>query len=153
MRVDLLWPCSVLAEQELFARVAPLHVPSNRVHHVAWEGEHEDLIVFAWDELCRPLFEPFLYRAIDDELGRLGQDLATYDTALFERLSRGGPVSREDLEAAAAFAGRDGGKLRGLADPLLVVPAQSTRRIQEMHILLGHMLCGALEIRLGLVDG
>ena len=69
VRVDLLWIRPVLAEQELLARVAPLDVPSNRVHHVAWEGEHEDLIVFAWDELRRPLFEPFLYRPIDDELG------------------------------------------------------------------------------------
>ena len=39
----------------------------------------------------------------------------------------------------------------GLADHLLVVPSGTTARIQEMHILLGQMLCGALEIELGLV--
>lgn len=50
----------------------------------------------------------------------------------------------------AAFSGRDGGDLHGLADPLLVVPATATARIQEMHITLGHMLCGALERELGL---
>jgi D-sedoheptulose 7-phosphate isomerase len=38
-----------------------------------------------------------------------------------------------------------------LADVALVVPAQSTRRIQEIHILIGHLLCGALETELGLV--
>jgi D-sedoheptulose 7-phosphate isomerase len=38
-----------------------------------------------------------------------------------------------------------------LANPLLVVPSAATARIQEMHIMLGHMLCGALEIELGLV--
>lgn len=52
---------------------------------------------------------------------------------------------------AAAFSGRDGGDLNGLADPLLIVPSSTTARIQEMHIALGQMLCGALEISLGLV--
>src|SRR5690242_20653341 len=35
---------------------------------------------------------------------------------------------------AAALSGRDGGDLVGLADPLLIVPSQTTARIQEMHI-------------------
>ena len=52
---------------------------------------------------------------------------------------------------AAGLTGRDGGDLPGLADPLLVVPFDVTARIQEMHITLGQMLCGALEIELGLV--
>ena len=37
-----------------------------------------------------------------------------------------------------------------LADHLLAVPSVAAARIQEMHILLGQMLCGALEIELGL---
>ncbi len=52
---------------------------------------------------------------------------------------------------AAAFAGRDGGDLVKIADPLLIVPSATTARIQEMHITLGQMLCGALERGLGLV--
>lgn len=51
----------------------------------------------------------------------------------------------------AALSGRGGGKLVGLADPLIIVPSDTTARIQEMHITLGQMLCGALEIELGLV--
>ena len=53
--------------------------------------------------------------------------------------------------AAAALSGKGGGDLVGLADPLLVVPSDVTARIQEMHITLGQMLCGALELSLGLV--
>lgn len=53
---------------------------------------------------------------------------------------------------AAALTGRQGGKLPGLADPLLIVPSATTARIQEIHILLGQMLCGALEKRLGYAD-
>lgn len=51
----------------------------------------------------------------------------------------------------AGMSGRDGGRLKGLAEPLLIVPSDSTPRIQEMHILLGHMLCGALEQELNLL--
>ncbi|MBO6947416.1 MAG: SIS domain-containing protein [Rhodospirillales bacterium] len=52
---------------------------------------------------------------------------------------------------AAALGGKDGGKLVGVADPLIIVPSDTTARIQEMHIMLGQMLCGALELELGLV--
>lgn len=51
----------------------------------------------------------------------------------------------------AALGGKGGGDMAGLADHLLVVPSDTTARIQEMHITLGQMLCGALEIELGLV--
>ncbi len=50
-----------------------------------------------------------------------------------------------------ALGGRDGGAMKDLADPILIVPDQASARIQEMHITLGQMLCGALELRLGLV--
>lgn len=49
-----------------------------------------------------------------------------------------------------ALGGGDGGQLRGLADPCLVVPSLTVARIQEMHLVLGQMLCGAVEIALGL---
>jgi D-sedoheptulose 7-phosphate isomerase len=52
----------------------------------------------------------------------------------------------------AALGGKGGGDLLGLADHLLVVPSDTTARIQEMHITLGQMLCGALEIALGLAN-
>jgi D-sedoheptulose 7-phosphate isomerase len=60
-------------------------------------------------------------------------------------------AARELGMVAAALGGNDGGALKGLADPLLIVPSRTTARIQEMHILLGQMLCGALERELGLV--
>jgi len=52
----------------------------------------------------------------------------------------------------AALGGRGGGDLRGVTDHLLVVPSDTVARIQEMHITLGQMLCGALEIELGLAS-
>jgi D-sedoheptulose 7-phosphate isomerase len=50
----------------------------------------------------------------------------------------------------AAFGGK--GDMAGLADYLLTVPSNTVARVQEMHITLGQMLCGALEIELGLVS-
>ncbi|KZD10994.1 D-sedoheptulose 7-phosphate isomerase [Oceanibaculum pacificum] len=62
-----------------------------------------------------------------------------------------GLQAAQDIGAvAAALTGKDGGDLTGLADPLLIVPSNTTARIQEMHITLGQMLCGALEKKLGL---
>ena len=58
--------------------------------------------------------------------------------------------ARSQRLTAAAFSGKDGGKLRGIADPLIVVPSQETARIQEMHLLLGHILCAEVEHQLGL---
>jgi D-sedoheptulose 7-phosphate isomerase len=59
--------------------------------------------------------------------------------------------AREMGLTAAAFAGGGGGDLAGLADPMILVPSDTTARVQEMHILLGQMLCEALEQELGLV--
>ena len=65
-----------------------------------------------------------------------------------ENVIRALKAARNLDAVAAGFGGRDGGRMRGLADPLLVVPSNDTARIQEMHITLGHMLCGALETEL-----
>lgn len=48
--------------------------------------------------------------------------------------------------------GRDGGKLKELCDLAIVVPSNTTARIQEAHILIGHSICGGVETALGLVD-
>ena len=58
--------------------------------------------------------------------------------------------AREMGVAAAGFGGKGGGPMAEIADPYLVVPSDTTARIQEMHITLGHLLCGALERELGL---
>lgn len=63
---------------------------------------------------------------------------------------RGLRAARDIGAGAAALSGKDGGDLVGLADPLLIVPSSTTARIQEMHITLGQMLCGAIEKKLGL---
>lgn len=43
------------------------------------------------------------------------------------------------------FTGSTGGKLKALSDFLLNVPSNTTPRIQESHILLGHIICELVE--------
>lgn len=43
------------------------------------------------------------------------------------------------------MTGAGGGKLQGLCDHLLCVPSKDTPRIQEAHILIGHIICDAIE--------
>ena len=68
-----------------------------------------------------------------------------------ENVNRALNTARNLGMTAAGLCGRDGGTMRDIADPILIVPSDDTARIQEMHITLGHMLCGALEKELGLL--
>lgn len=43
------------------------------------------------------------------------------------------------------LSGRDGGKMNGLCDLNIIIPSDTTARIQEMHILVGHILCKAVD--------
>jgi len=43
------------------------------------------------------------------------------------------------------FSGRDGGEMNKVCDLNIVVPSNDTPRIQEMHILIGHTLCQAVD--------
>lgn len=48
----------------------------------------------------------------------------------------------------AGLSGGTGGKLRAATDLCLVVASPNTARIQEAHILIGHMLCDLVETAL-----
>jgi D-sedoheptulose 7-phosphate isomerase len=50
-----------------------------------------------------------------------------------------------------ALLGKTGGACQGVADLSLVIPVHDTARIQEAHILVGHILCELIEKELGLV--
>ena len=58
-------------------------------------------------------------------------------------------TARDKGITALGLAGGSGGNMVGLADPLIIVPSHVTARIQEMHILIGHTLCGSVEKWLG----
>jgi D-sedoheptulose 7-phosphate isomerase len=45
------------------------------------------------------------------------------------------------------LSGESGGQMRSVCDLCLCIPSQSTPRIQEMHILIGHTICELLDER------
>jgi D-sedoheptulose 7-phosphate isomerase len=46
--------------------------------------------------------------------------------------------------------GRDGGKLSPWCDIAVIVPSDTTARIQEAHSFIGHTLCALVEQGLGI---
>jgi D-sedoheptulose 7-phosphate isomerase len=74
------------------------------------------------------------------------------DVAVGISTSGNSPNVIRALEAAksksiytVALTGKSGGKLRNLADCALCMPSDETPRIQECHILTGHLICDVVE--------
>ena len=44
-----------------------------------------------------------------------------------------------------SLTGESGGRLKGLSDFMINVPSTDTPRIQEAHIMIGHILCQLVE--------
>jgi D-sedoheptulose 7-phosphate isomerase len=89
------------------------------------------------------------YDVFSRQLSALG---AAGDIALGITTSGNSPNVLRGIEKAAAlgmttftFLGRDGGRLKGQADYEILIPHRDTPRIQEVHILAGHILCQLVE--------
>lgn len=54
-------------------------------------------------------------------------------------------VAREKGITTIAFTGASGGTMKALSDYLINVPSTDTPRIQESHIMLGHIICQLVE--------
>lgn len=111
----------------LFAEA--LHVNSSYVTAVAND--------FGYDEV---------YARMVEAAGRRGDVLAAFST------SGNSPNILKAIEKAKAagmtvvgFTGATGGKMAGQCDILLNVPSTDTPRIQESHILIGHIVCEMVE--------
>ena len=55
-------------------------------------------------------------------------------------------TARRSRLITVGLTGRSGGKLRPIVDYCLCVPSDQTPRIQECHILIGHILCEIIEL-------
>lgn len=85
-----------------------------------------------------------------EAVGRRGDLLIAISTSgNSENIRRALIKAREVGMITAALLGKGGGSCRDLADIPIVVPSDSTARIQEAHILIGHVLCDVIERGLG----
>ena len=89
-------------------------------------------------------------RVFDRQVGALAN---TGDVAI--GISTGGSSANvasalklaKDLDCKTiGFSGRGGGEMNELCDINIVVPAQDTARIQEMHIVIGHTICHLIDL-------
>ncbi len=87
-----------------------------------------------------------IYSRLVKGLGKKGDVLVGLSTSgnsknivlAFEQAKLNGMVT-------IGFTGAGGGKLKALSDYLLSIPSTDTPRIQESHILLGHIICQLVE--------
>jgi len=95
-------------------------------------------------------YEDVFSRQIE-ALGRSGDVLICISTSgNSENVLRALRVAKEMGLMTIVLLGKDGGLAKDLADKALVIPSDSTARIQEGHILVGHILCEVIEQELQL---
>jgi len=89
------------------------------------------------------------------QIEALGQDgdiaIAISTSGNSDNIIKALKMARSKNITTIGLSGCDGGKMPPLCDHIITVPSDMTARIQEMHILIGHLLCGALEKELGLI--
>lgn len=79
-------------------------------------------------------------------MGRNGDVLIAISTSgNSENVLRAVHAARDIGMLVVGMTGDSGGKMRTLCDVLLDVPSNDTPRIQEVHILFGHILCELVE--------
>ncbi len=81
-----------------------------------------------------------------EAIGRPGDVLVAISTSGESRnVVRGLEQARRSGLSSFGLLGRDGGAALGLVDDAIVVPGTGTARIQEAHILIGHVVCELVE--------
>lgn len=79
-------------------------------------------------------------------LGRPGDLLLVHSTSgLSTNLLRAVEAAAETGVRTAALLARGGGLLRDRVDLAVVVPTDSAERAQELHVTIGHVVCGLVE--------
>jgi D-sedoheptulose 7-phosphate isomerase len=92
-------------------------------------------------------FERIFARQVE-ALGRPGDVLLVISTSGHSANCRqAARTARQQGLRTHALLGKDGGPLRGEVDGAIVAPGAATPRIQEMHLILIHLLCELLEAR------
>ncbi len=79
-------------------------------------------------------------------MGRKGDVLFAMSTSgSSPNILRAAAVAKEQGMTIVGFTGQTGGKLAEHCDYLLAIPSKDTPRIQECHMLVGHLICELVE--------
>lgn len=88
----------------------------------------------------------YVYSRILDGIGKSGDILIGLSTSGNSiNILKAFEVARRHGIKTILFSGETGGILKEMADFSILVPSKSTPRIQECHILIGHIICEIVE--------
>lgn len=111
----------------LFAEA--LHVNSSYLTAVANDFSYEDI-----------------YSRMVQAAGRKGDMLIAISTSGNSgNIVKAIEVAKKQGMIVVGFTGKTGGKMREMCDFLINIPSTDTPRIQESHILIGHIICQLVE--------
>lgn len=95
-------------------------------------------------------FEQVFSRWVE-ALGKPGDVLIVLSTSgNSENVVRAAAAGRERGLVTAALLGKDGGRLRGACEHEIIVPGATSDRIQELHMLILHVLVEGVESAMGM---
>jgi D-sedoheptulose 7-phosphate isomerase len=87
-----------------------------------------------------------VFRRQVQALGRPGDVFVGYSTSgKSKNVLQAFEAAREAQILCIGFTGNRGGAMRTLCTHLLEVPSSDTPKIQEGHLVIGHILCGLVE--------
>jgi D-sedoheptulose 7-phosphate isomerase len=90
-------------------------------------------------------FDQVFARQIE-ALGRAGDLLVLHSTSgASPNLLAAAAAARARGLTVVGFLGRDGGALRALVDEAVIIPADAASRIQEMHLVVEHLIVEVVE--------
>ena len=58
---------------------------------------------------------------------------------------KGIEVAKNKKVKVITLSGKSGGEMKNLGDVNIIIPSSDTPRIQEMHIMVGHMICALID--------
>ncbi len=97
-------------------------------------------------------FENIFARALEAH-GRRGDLLVALSTSgNSTNIIKAMEQAKKQKIAVLVLSGAGGGKMKGQGDMEIIVPSTVTARIQEAHILIGHLLCEIIEKKMFNLD-
>jgi D-sedoheptulose 7-phosphate isomerase len=87
-----------------------------------------------------------VYARLIDGIGNSGDVLVGLSTSgNSKNILKAFEVARSKSIITIGFTGASGGSMKELSDFLINIPSIDTPRIQESHIMLGHVICQLVE--------
>lgn len=87
-----------------------------------------------------------VYSRMIDGIGQRGDVLVGLSTSgNSENIIRAFAVAKEKGMTTVAFTGESGGQMKTISNHLINIPSTDTPRIQESHIMVGHIICELVE--------